>query len=72
MHAHIVLAHPEPKSFNANLAAVSRHALEDLGWSVSVSDLYAMGFDPCERAEHFPDRRDPDRFNAQNDQRHAG
>lgn len=72
MHAHIVLAHPEPKSFNANLAAVSRRALEDLGWTVSVSDLYAMGFDPCERAEHFPDRQDPGRFNAQNEQRHAG
>jgi NAD(P)H dehydrogenase (quinone) len=30
-----------------------------------------MGFDPCERAEHFTARQDPDRFNPQNEQRHA-
>jgi NAD(P)H dehydrogenase (quinone) len=71
MHAHIVLAHPEPQSFNGALAAVARRSLERLGWSVSVSDLYVMGFDPCERAEHFTDRQDPARFNAQNEQRHA-
>ena len=72
MHAHIVLAHPEPQSFNATLAGVAGHTLEGDGWSVSVSDLYAMDFDPCERAEHYPDRQDPDRFNVQNEQRHAG
>ncbi len=71
MHAHIVLAHPEPQSFNGNLAAVSRRALEDLGWTVSVSDLYGMGFDPCERAEHYSDRRESGRFNPQTEQRHA-
>ena len=56
MQAHIVLAHPEPRSYNANLAEVARRSLEAQGWSVSVSDLYAMGFDPCERgfsAENF-------------------
>ena len=41
------------------------------GWSVSVSDLYAMGFDPCERAEHYADRLDLGRFDAQAEQRHA-
>ncbi|MGR3715843.1 MAG: NAD(P)H-dependent oxidoreductase [Thermohalobaculum sp.] len=71
MHAHIVLAHPEPQSFNGNLAAVSRRALEDLGWTVSVSDLYGMGFDPCERAEHYSDRQEPGRFNPQTEQRSA-
>ena len=71
MHAHIVLAHPEPQSFNGNLAAVSRRALEELGWTVSVSDLYSMGFDPCERAEHYSDRREPGRFNPQTEQRSA-
>ncbi len=71
MQAHIVLAHPEPRSFNAHLATRARETLEGLGWTVTTSDLYAMGFDPCERAEHFVDRRDPLRFDAQAEQRHA-
>ncbi|HKX07381.1 MAG TPA: NAD(P)H-dependent oxidoreductase [Stellaceae bacterium] len=71
MQAHIVLAHPEPKSFNAHLAQVARGALEKDGWSVTVSDLYAMGFDPCERAEHFSPLQNPDRFDAMAEQRFA-
>ena len=71
MHAHIVLAHPEPKSYNAHLAAVARTALEKDGWSVTLSDLYAMGFDPCERAEHFAERQNPDRFDVQAEHRFA-
>lgn len=71
MHAHIVLAHPEPKSFNAHLTEVARGALERDGWSVTLSDLYAMGFDPCERAEHFSPRQNPERFDAMAEQRFA-
>jgi len=71
MRAHFVLAHPEPQSFNAHLVRSGSAALEGAGWSVSVSDLYAMGFDPCERREHFSDRADPARFDAQAEQRHA-
>ena len=71
MQAHIVLAHPEPRSYNANLAEVARRSLEAQGWSVSVSDLYGMGFDPCERAEHYIARQEPDRFDVQAEQRHA-
>lgn len=71
MHAHIVLAHPEPQSFNAHLAQVARHALQADGWSASVSDLYGMGFDPCERAEHYVGRQQPGRFDVQAEQRHA-
>ncbi len=71
MQTHIVLAHPEPKSFNAHLAAVAREALERRGWGVTVSDLYALGFDPGERPEHYPDRLDPARFDTQAEQRHA-
>ncbi len=71
MQAHIVLAHPEAKSFNAHLADVARRTLEAAGWGVSVSDLDAMGFDPCERAEHYRDRRNPDRFDVQAEQRFA-
>ena len=71
MQAHIVLAHPEPRSFNAHLAEVARRSLEARGWGVSFSDLYAMGFDPCERAEHYEERRQPERFDVQAEQRHA-
>ena len=57
MHAHFVLAHPEPQSFNAHLVRSGTAALEAEGWTVSATDLYAMGFDPCERPEHFGDGR---------------
>jgi NAD(P)H dehydrogenase (quinone) len=71
MHAHFVLAHPEPQSFNAHLVRSGSAALEAEGWTVSVSDLYAMGFDPGERPEHFSNRAGPARFDAQAEQRHA-
>jgi NAD(P)H dehydrogenase (quinone) len=71
MHAHFVLAHPEPQSFNAHLVRSGAAALEREGWTVSTSDLYAMGFDPCEGPEHFAHRADPARFDAQAEQRHA-
>jgi NAD(P)H dehydrogenase (quinone) len=71
MQAHIVLAHPERQSFNAHLASVARLGLEAQGWSVSLSNLYALGFDPCERAEHYPARSQPQRFDVQAEQRHA-
>lgn len=71
MHAHIVLAHPEPLSFNGHLANVARTSLQDSGWTVSVSDLYSMGFDPCEKSDFYSNPRDSSRFNVQAEQRHA-
>jgi len=71
MHAHIVLAHPEPQSFNHHLTNVAEVALKQKGWSVSVSDLYGKGFDPCERFSHFATPENPGRFNVQSEQRHA-
>jgi NAD(P)H dehydrogenase (quinone) len=53
------------------LAQVVRRSLEAQGWSVSVSDLYGMGFDPCERAAHYVARQQPGRFDVQGEQRHA-
>ena len=38
--------------------AQARAALEAAGWQVSQTDLYASGFDPCERPEHYRDRAD--------------
>ena len=48
MHALIVLAHPEPKSFNAQLTDVAADFLLAQGHSVELSDLYAEGFDALE------------------------
>ena len=69
--AHIVLAHPEPKSFNGHLAAVARDALSSRGWTVTLSDLGAMDFDPSEKASHYEGRQNPDRFDAQAEQHAA-
>jgi NAD(P)H dehydrogenase (quinone) len=71
MHAHFVLAHPEPQSFNAHLVRSGAAALEAAGWTISTSDLYAMGFDPCEGPRHFAQRVEQDRFDAQAEQRRA-
>ena len=50
----IVLAHPDPRSFNGSWADATRSACENLGDTVFFSDLVAMGFDPVERAVHYP------------------
>ncbi len=71
MQAHIVLAHPESRSYNAHLAALARRALEEYGWQVSITDLYATGFDPCERPEHFAAHPPGERFDVQGAQRAA-
>ena len=71
MRAHIVLAHPEPQSYNAHLARTAQSALQARGWTTTLSDLYAQGFDPCERAAHYPAALHPERFDAQAEQRHA-
>ncbi|OXB78356.1 UNVERIFIED_CONTAM: hypothetical protein H355_009127 [Colinus virginianus] len=59
----IVLAHPEKTSFNHAMAAAASSALRDKGWEVTISDLYAMGFNavlsrrditgPPKNPEHF-------------------
>ncbi|MFI0471929.1 NAD(P)H-dependent oxidoreductase [Halomonas sp. HMF6819] len=55
MNVLIVLAHPETRSFNAALMKTAVARLESAGHAVAVSDLYAEGFDPVERASHYVD-----------------
>jgi len=69
MNVLIVLAHPEPASFNAHLASRARDAFIAAGHAVTLSDLYADGFDPREAGHHFSERVDPTRFDAQAEQR---
>ena len=45
MHVLIVHAHPEPESFTGALRAVAERTLTGAGHQVTVSDLYASGFD---------------------------
>ena len=42
----IIYAHMEPHSFNAALLDAAVTTLQDLGHPVTVSDLYAMQFNP--------------------------
>lgn len=69
LKAHIVLAHPEHRSFNGKLAGVSESTLSDKGYEVTLSDLYEIGFDPCEAERHYRERSDRSVFHAQTEQR---
>ena len=46
MHAHISFAHPVRDSFTGKLLDALISGLDDAGHTHTVSDLYAMGFDP--------------------------
>ena len=69
MNVLIVLAHPEPRSFNGSLARVAEETFVAGGNAVRISDLYARQFEPDEHARHFPQRKNPVRFDAQTEQR---
>lgn len=53
MNAVVLLAHPNPLSFNAAIAKVVQEELEKKGASVIFKDLYAMNFDPLLSAQDF-------------------
>jgi NAD(P)H dehydrogenase (quinone) len=50
----IVLAHPDPRSFNGAWADATEQAASELGDVVLRSNLCDMGFDPAEGAAHYP------------------
>jgi NAD(P)H dehydrogenase (quinone) len=64
----IVLAHPEPKSFNAGLARTAQEALQSAGHDVRISDLHDRAFEPDEHARHYLFRKDHARFDALTEQ----
>lgn len=67
----IVHAHPEPHSFVAAMRDTAAATLRRQNIRVTVSDLYAEGFDPVARAADFDSRRDPNYLNYALEQRHA-
>jgi NAD(P)H dehydrogenase (quinone) len=70
MRAHIVLAHPEANSFNTHLSSISQQVLCDTEWQTTLSDLYAMDFDPREGPHHYSSRKDANVFHTQTEQRY--
>lgn len=53
MNTLIVLAHPEPRSFNGALRDTSIELCEARGDKVQVLDLYQIGFDPLESPVYY-------------------
>lgn len=50
----IILAHPNPSSFNASVARTCAATLRSFGHEVLLRDLYQMKFDPCLRQGEIP------------------
>ena len=71
MRVHLVHAHPEPRSFVAAMRDTVREAFEARGDTVTVSDLYAMGFNPVPSAADLEARERPEHLAYALEQRHA-
>ncbi len=71
MRVLIVLAHPEPQSYNGALFDTAIATLEAAGHSVSTSDLYRMGFDSVSSRKNFSSVKDPDYLKLQVEELHA-
>lgn len=54
MNLLIVLAHPDPSSFNHAIARTTREALQEAGHTVVFHDLHAEKFDPIIGPSEFP------------------
>lgn len=54
----VVLAHPDPESLNAAIAAAAAEAMAGLGHRVTLRDLYRDGFDPLLPAPEIPEGAD--------------
>jgi NAD(P)H dehydrogenase (quinone) len=67
----IVLAHHEPSSFNAAMAATASEALTAAGHTVVLSDLYGEDFNPVGDRRDFLDASDLGFLKYQIEQQHA-
>ena len=54
MRVSVILAHPDPGSFNHAIARRTEAALRRDGHAVRFHDLYAEGFDPVLPAKEIP------------------
>ena len=71
MNVFLVLAHPEPKSFNRALFREAHRLFEAQGHAVRASDLYAMGFNPLSARHNFISVKDPEFLKLQVEETHA-
>jgi NAD(P)H dehydrogenase (quinone) len=71
MNVLIVHAHHEPKSFSSALSRQAAETLRSAGHEVTVSDLYAEGFDPVSDRRNFQSVFDANYLKQQNEERHA-
>jgi NAD(P)H dehydrogenase (quinone) len=68
----VVFAHPEPASFSAALKNTAVATLSAAGHDVTVSDLYAMGWNAALGPEEFAeDRENPGFLDLSREQEHA-
>lgn len=67
----MVYAHPEPASFNSALRDEAVAILSAAGHEVTVSDLYAQGFNAVAGPDDVTGRRNPDFFSLGLEQMHA-
>ncbi|HJV49199.1 MAG TPA: NAD(P)H-dependent oxidoreductase [Geothrix sp.] len=67
----IVLAHPEPRSFNGALFDTAAATLRGAGHHVATSDLYRIAFDPVSDRRNFIAAKDPDYLKLQIEETHA-
>ena len=71
MNVFVVLAHPEPLSFNGSMFRMAVDVLMKAGHEVKASDLYAMQFDPVSGRHNFTTVKDPNYFRPQIEEMHA-
>jgi NAD(P)H dehydrogenase (quinone) len=67
----VVIAHPEPLSFNGAMFRRAVEALTEAGHEVKISDLHAMQFDPVSGRHNFTSVQDPNYFKQQIEEMHA-
>jgi NAD(P)H dehydrogenase (quinone) len=65
MNIFLVLAHPEPRSFNGALFQQAQKFLAGGGHEIKTSELYSMEFNPVSSRHNFTSVKDPDYFKPQ-------
>lgn len=64
----ILIAHPEPKSFNAAMYQLAIKTLQENDHEVKTTDLYRMDFNPVSGRQNFTGAKNAAFFNQQNEE----
>ena len=67
----LVLAHPEPRSFNGALFQHAQKLLSEADHEIRTSELYTMKFDPVSGRHNFTSIKDPNYFKPQLEETYA-